>query len=70
MYLAELALDLARRVLAPDGSFVAKVFHGEGFDALLRDARESFARVLTRKPAASRPRSREVYLVAKGFSGR
>jgi 23S rRNA (uridine2552-2'-O)-methyltransferase len=70
MYLVELALDLARRVLAPGGSFVAKVFQGEGFDALVRDARASFDKVLTRKPQASRPRSREVYLVARGFRGR
>jgi 23S rRNA (uridine2552-2'-O)-methyltransferase len=70
MYLVELALDLARRVLAPGGSFVAKVFQGEGFDALVRDARTSFDKVLTRKPQASRSRSREVYLVARGFRGR
>jgi 23S rRNA (uridine2552-2'-O)-methyltransferase len=67
MYLVELAVELARQVLAPGGSFVAKVFQGEGFDALMRDLRDSFDRVLTRKPAASRPRSREVYLVARGF---
>jgi 23S rRNA (uridine2552-2'-O)-methyltransferase len=70
MYLVELALDMARRVLAPGGSFVAKVFQGEGFDALFRDAGSSFDRVLTRKPKASRPRSREVYLVAVGYKGR
>jgi 23S rRNA (uridine2552-2'-O)-methyltransferase len=64
MYLVELALDLATRVVAPGGAFVAKVFQGEGFDALLRATREHFGRVVTRKPAASRPRSREVYLVA------
>jgi len=69
MYLVELALDMARQVLAPGGSFVAKVFHGEGFEVLFRDARTSFLKVLTRKPRASRPRSREVYLVAKGFHG-
>lgn len=67
MYLVELALDMARQVLAPGGSFVAKVFQGEGFDELIRDARVSFGRVSTRKPAASRPRSREVYLVAREF---
>lgn len=64
MYLVELALDMASRVLHPGGAFVAKVFQGEGFDGLLRDARSKFVRVLTRKPEASRPRSREVYLVA------
>ena len=69
MYLVELALDMARRVLAPGGSFVAKVFQGEGFDQLFREARESFDKVLTRKPRASRARSREVYLVARGFRG-
>ena len=70
MYLVELALDMSRRVLAPGGGFVTKVFQGEGFDELFRDTRESFDKVLTRKPKASRPRSREVYLVASGFKGR
>ena len=67
MYLVELALDLACQILKPDGDFVAKVFHGEGFDELLHQVRGRFQRVLTRKPDASRPRSREVYLVAKGL---
>jgi len=67
MYLVELALDMARRILAPDGSFVAKVFQGEGFDELFRDVQGSFSRVVTRKPQASRSRSREVYLVARGY---
>jgi len=69
MYLVELALDLARQVLRPGGAFLSKVFHGEGFDELMRDTRTSFGKVLTRKPAASRPRSREVYLLAKDFRG-
>ena len=67
MYLVELALELARQVLKPGGTFVAKVFQGEGFDALFRDLRAGFGRVVTRKPEASRPRSRDVYLVAGGF---
>ena len=67
MYLVELALDMARRVLAPGGTFVSKVFQGEGIDALYCDTQDSFSTVLTRKPKASRPRSREVYLVARGF---
>jgi 23S rRNA (uridine2552-2'-O)-methyltransferase len=67
MYLVELALDLARQVLRPGGAFICKVFHGEGFDELLRDTRRSFGKVLTRKPAASRARSREVYLVARDY---
>lgn len=65
MYLAELALQLAAAMLRPGGSFAAKVFQGEGFEAVLREARSTFGRVQTRKPAASRPRSREVYLVCR-----
>jgi 23S rRNA (uridine2552-2'-O)-methyltransferase len=67
MYLVELALDFARQVLKPKGDFIAKVFQGAGSDAFLKDLRTSFEKVLVRKPAASRPRSREVYVVAKGF---
>ena len=70
MYLVELALQLAIDTLAEGGALVAKVFQGEGFDALLAAARGSFRQVKVRKPAASRPRSREVYLVAQGFRGR
>ncbi|MEM6583620.1 MAG: 23S rRNA (uridine(2552)-2'-O)-methyltransferase RlmE [Pseudomonadota bacterium] len=69
IYLVELALELTRDVLAPGGSFVCKIFQGEGFDAVLKDVRSLFEKVVTRKPQASRPRSREVYLVAKGFRG-
>jgi 23S rRNA (uridine2552-2'-O)-methyltransferase len=67
MYLVELAQDFARQVLKPKGDFIAKVFQGAGSDAFLKDLRTSFEKVLVRKPAASRPRSREVYVVAKGF---
>lgn len=67
MYLVELALDMARQVLKPNGNFVAKVFQGDGFDAYLKDLKASFTKVNIRKPKASRARSREVYLVAKGF---
>lgn len=67
MYLVELALDMARQVLKPKGDFVAKVFQGAGSDAYLKELRRSFEKLLIRKPAASRPRSREVYVVAKGF---
>ncbi|WP_431024987.1 23S rRNA (uridine(2552)-2'-O)-methyltransferase RlmE [Halomonas sp. H5] len=69
MYLVELALDLARQTLSPGGRFLAKVFQGEGFDAYLKELRGSFARVVTRKPEASRARSREVYLLAEDFRG-
>jgi 23S rRNA (uridine2552-2'-O)-methyltransferase len=67
MYLVEIALDFARQVLKPKGDFVAKVFQGAGSDAFVKDLRTSFDKVLVRKPAASRPRSREVYAVAKGL---
>jgi 23S rRNA (uridine2552-2'-O)-methyltransferase len=69
MYLVELALDFVRQALEPKGDFVAKVFQGAGSDAYIKDVRSSFEKVFVRKPAASRPRSREVYLVAKGFKG-
>ena len=68
MYLVELALDMARKVLRPGGSFVCKIFQGEGFDQFVRDARKSFERVRVIKPSASRAGSREVYLVARNFS--
>lgn len=70
MYLVELALDMAFRVLKPGGHFACKVFQGEGFTEIQQAAREQFARVAIRKPEASRSRSREVYLVAKEFKGR
>jgi 23S rRNA (uridine2552-2'-O)-methyltransferase len=67
IYLCELALELARQVLKPGGALVVKIFQGEGFDAFLKDLRGSFARVVSRKPKSSRPESRELYLVARGF---
>jgi 23S rRNA (uridine2552-2'-O)-methyltransferase len=70
IYLVELALDMAQQVLAPGGTFVAKVFHGEGFEQVFQQAKGLFHKVLTRKPRASRPRSREVYMVAREFRGR
>ena len=69
MYLVELALAMAADVLKPRGTFVVKVFQGEGFNAVLSDMRAKFSRVNSRKPPASRARSRELYLVAKGFTG-
>jgi len=67
MYLAELALELACEVLKPEGAFLTKMFQGEGFDEYVRELRNRFQRVVTRKPKASRPRSREVYLLAQGL---
>jgi len=67
MYLVELALDMARTVLKPGANFATKVFHGEGYDQYLKEVRSSFEKVVVRKPDASRSRSREVYIVGKGF---
>ncbi|MFT4997481.1 MAG: 23S rRNA (uridine2552-2'-O)-methyltransferase [Chitinophagales bacterium] len=69
MYLVELALDMAKRVLKPGGALVAKVFQGEGFDEYYKEVRLVFTRVVTRKPDSSRARSREVYMVATGYKG-
>lgn len=69
IYLVELALDMACKVLKPKGDFVAKVFQGEGSDDYIKAVRGVFEKVMIRKPAASRPRSREVYVVGKGFKG-
>jgi 23S rRNA (uridine2552-2'-O)-methyltransferase len=68
MYLAELALDLADTVLAPGGAMYVKLFQGEGFDEYLLNVRKRFASVRVRKPGASRPRSREVYLLARNYA--
>jgi 23S rRNA (uridine2552-2'-O)-methyltransferase len=65
--LAELALDLALRTLRPGGKLLVKVFQGEGYPEYLRLLKGRFDRVVTRKPKASRGRSREIYLLALGF---
>jgi 23S rRNA (uridine2552-2'-O)-methyltransferase len=67
MHLAELALDMAARVLKPGGAALIKVFQGSGFEALVRAARGEFGRVRLVKPEASRPRSPEMYLLAMQF---
>jgi 23S rRNA (uridine2552-2'-O)-methyltransferase len=67
IYLGELALDTAKAVLIKDGSFLVKLFHGEGFEAFHNEVQRCFAKVVIRKPKASRPRSNEVYILAKGF---
>ncbi len=66
MYLVELALDMAVKVLKSGGNFVTKVFHGEGYEDYLKALRPHFDKVVVRKPEASRSRSREVYVVGKG----
>lgn len=67
MYLAELAVDMCKDVLAPNGAFIVKIFQGEGFDEYLKLIRSMFTKVKIRKPEASRARSREVYIVASGL---
>ena len=67
IYLAELALDLARQCLRPGGDLLLKTFQGEGFAALLRELHRSFATVASRKPKASRSRSPEAYLLARNY---
>lgn len=65
MYLAELALEFARSHLKPGGDLVVKLFQGSDFDSYVREVRSLFARVQVIKPRASRPRSKEVYLLAR-----
>ena len=68
MYLAELAFDFGSKMLKPGGVLLMKIFHGTGFDDLIKQARLQFERVTIRKPSASRSRSRETYLLAKGYN--
>lgn len=67
IYLAELALDTASTVLAKNGTFLVKIFQGAGFENFHKEVQGLFANVYIRKPKASRPRSNEVYILAKGF---
>lgn len=67
MYLAEIALEFVTKTLAPTGAFLVKVFQGEGFDAYLKLLRQTFKKVVIRKPKASRDESAEVYLLALGL---
>lgn len=69
MYLVELALDMTTTILKPGGGYVAKLFHGAGFDEYVKTVRQHFTKVVMRKPEASRARSRETYIVATGFKG-
>ncbi|MFQ5487979.1 MAG: 23S rRNA (uridine(2552)-2'-O)-methyltransferase RlmE [Gammaproteobacteria bacterium] len=67
MYLVELAVDFSKEVLREGGGLVTKTFQGAGFQELVRDLHRSYEKVVTRKPQASRARSRETYIVARGF---
>ena len=68
MYLVELAFDFANKMLKPGGTMLIKVFHGAGFDELVKQTRLSFKKVVIRKPSASRSRSKESYLLAKDYN--
>lgn len=67
MYLAELTIDFGSKMLKPGGVLLMKIFHGSGFDALVKQVRLQYDKVTIRKPLASRSRSRETYLLAKGY---
>ncbi|QKI88865.1 23S rRNA (uridine(2552)-2'-O)-methyltransferase RlmE [Thiomicrorhabdus xiamenensis] len=66
MYLVELCVELADQVLKKDGDLLMKVFQGEGYNELMQDLRSKYSKVITRKPQASRARSKEIYLLARG----
>jgi len=61
------AIELCRKVLKPEGAFLAKIFHGGAFDEVRSALREAFHTVAVRKPVASRGESRENYLLARGL---
>ena len=63
VYLTELAVDFSLKWLKPEGNFLVKVFIGSGFEEIVKIMRDSFEKVVTRKPKASRDRSTEVYLL-------
>ncbi len=67
LYLVELAVDFALPILKSQGGILVKVFQGDGFDALLKFIKSKFKTVVIRKPDASRGRSREIYLLARGL---
>lgn len=67
MHLAELGLDFCRHWLKPEGAFLVKVFQGHGYEDFVREMRQTFKTVTTRKPEASRDRSAEVYLLGRGL---
>jgi 23S rRNA (uridine2552-2'-O)-methyltransferase len=67
MYLAELAVEFADRVLRPGGDLLVKLFQGAGFEEIVKNARRRYGRVVMKKPKASRTRSSEIYLLARQF---
>jgi 23S rRNA (uridine2552-2'-O)-methyltransferase len=67
VHLVELAWDCAQQILQPGGTFLAKIFQGEGVDDLVRELKKHFKTVRLRKPKSSRPRSPEFYILGIGF---
>jgi 23S rRNA (uridine2552-2'-O)-methyltransferase len=63
MHLVELTVELADQVLRSGGNVLMKVFQGEGYEALLMKLKSKYSKVITRKPKASRPRSKEIYIL-------
>jgi 23S rRNA (uridine2552-2'-O)-methyltransferase len=63
--LCELALEFAVNWLKPEGAFLVKAFQGVGFEDFRAQMRQSFEKVLIRKPDASRDRSSEVFLLGR-----
>lgn len=70
MVLTELAYDFAKETLSEGGNFLCKIFQGEGTDVFIKQIRQNFDSVRMRKPDASRPKSREFYLIATGFKAK
>jgi 23S rRNA (uridine2552-2'-O)-methyltransferase len=68
IYLVELAMDFSTKVLGKNGNLLFKAFQGEGFEDVIKTLRGQYRQVLIRKPKASRPRSREVYVLAQGHN--
>lgn len=67
MYLAELGLEFARQVLRPEGDLLMKVFQGSGTEEFFKELKRAFTKISFRKPKASRARSAEVYVLARGY---
>ncbi len=67
MHLLDLALDFCGQVLRPGGTLLVKAFQGTGFPEFQKALKQGFQKVKSRKPKASRARSREIYLLAQGF---
>jgi 23S rRNA (uridine2552-2'-O)-methyltransferase len=68
--LVELALEFACQHLRPEGSFVAKAFHGSGYSQLVELFKKTFRAVKAVKPKASRDKSAETFLVGSGLKSR